>query len=75
MAEPPRGSQSNAREDARAVALAEELGAQLDRLKGAGPKLMQFLSMIRLDRGRPTATGLVRCPTARKRSPSAASDA
>jgi predicted unusual protein kinase regulating ubiquinone biosynthesis (AarF/ABC1/UbiB family) len=51
MAKPPRGSRSNAREDARAVALAEELGAQLDRLKGAGPKLRQFLSMIRLDQG------------------------
>jgi predicted unusual protein kinase regulating ubiquinone biosynthesis (AarF/ABC1/UbiB family) len=35
--------------DARAVALAEQLGAQVARLKGAGPKLMQFLSVLRLD--------------------------
>jgi predicted unusual protein kinase regulating ubiquinone biosynthesis (AarF/ABC1/UbiB family) len=53
MAE-PRG-----REDARAVALAEELGTQLGRLKGAGPKIKQFLSMVQLDRppdgGRPPA--------------------
>jgi predicted unusual protein kinase regulating ubiquinone biosynthesis (AarF/ABC1/UbiB family) len=39
-----------AREDARALALAEELGAQLRRLKGAGPKIAQFLSMVQLDR-------------------------
>jgi predicted unusual protein kinase regulating ubiquinone biosynthesis (AarF/ABC1/UbiB family) len=38
------------REDARAVALAEELGTQLGRLKGAGPKIKQFLSMVQLDR-------------------------
>jgi predicted unusual protein kinase regulating ubiquinone biosynthesis (AarF/ABC1/UbiB family) len=38
------------REDARALSLAEELGAQLGRLKGAGPKLRQFLSMVQLDR-------------------------
>jgi predicted unusual protein kinase regulating ubiquinone biosynthesis (AarF/ABC1/UbiB family) len=45
------------REDARAVALAEELGSRLGRLKGAGPKIRQFLSMVQLDRpsdgGRP----------------------
>ena len=35
----------------RAVELAEELGAQLGRLKGAGPKITQFLSMVQLDRG------------------------
>src|ERR687895_1946928 len=50
MATPLGGEQSNAREDARALALAEELGAQLGRLKGAGPKLRQFLSMVQLDR-------------------------
>jgi predicted unusual protein kinase regulating ubiquinone biosynthesis (AarF/ABC1/UbiB family) len=50
MAEPLGGGRSNAREDARALALAEELGAQLGRLKGAGPKLIQFLSMVQLDR-------------------------
>jgi predicted unusual protein kinase regulating ubiquinone biosynthesis (AarF/ABC1/UbiB family) len=44
MAEPSR------REDARAVALAGELGSQLARLKGAGPKIMQLLSMVQLDR-------------------------
>src|SRR6266511_6233659 len=31
------------------VALAEELGAQLGHLKGAGPKIRQFLSMVQLD--------------------------
>jgi predicted unusual protein kinase regulating ubiquinone biosynthesis (AarF/ABC1/UbiB family) len=36
-------------DDQRAVALAEQLGAQVVRLKGAGPKLMQFLSVLRLD--------------------------
>ncbi|MGZ8649902.1 MAG: ABC1 kinase family protein [Solirubrobacteraceae bacterium] len=35
--------------DSRAVALAEELGAQLGGLRGAGPKLKQFLSMVQLD--------------------------
>jgi predicted unusual protein kinase regulating ubiquinone biosynthesis (AarF/ABC1/UbiB family) len=44
MAEP------SGREDARAAALAEELGPQLGRLKGAGPKIKQFLSMVQLDR-------------------------
>src|SRR5436190_15192896 len=37
----------------RAVALTEELGAQLGRMKGAGPKLGQFLSMLQLSRGAP----------------------
>jgi predicted unusual protein kinase regulating ubiquinone biosynthesis (AarF/ABC1/UbiB family) len=50
VAEPLGGERSNAREEARAVALAEELGAQLGRLKGAAPKIKQFLSMIQLDR-------------------------
>jgi len=40
----------NERGDARALSLAEELGGQLGRLKGAGPKLRQFLSMVQLDR-------------------------
>ncbi len=31
------------------MALAEELGTQLGRLKGAGPKIKQFLSMVQLD--------------------------
>jgi predicted unusual protein kinase regulating ubiquinone biosynthesis (AarF/ABC1/UbiB family) len=47
MAKPGGGG----RDEARSVALAEELGAQLRRLKGAGPKIRQFLSMIQLDRG------------------------
>ena len=50
MATPLGGERSTAREEARAVALAEELGAQLGRLKGAAPKIRQFLSMIQLDR-------------------------
>jgi predicted unusual protein kinase regulating ubiquinone biosynthesis (AarF/ABC1/UbiB family) len=41
---------TDARGDARALSLAEELGGQLGRLKGAGPKLRQFLSMVQLDR-------------------------
>jgi ABC1 family protein len=38
-------------DNARVVALAEQLGAQIARLKGAGPKLVQFLSMLRFDGG------------------------
>src|SRR4051794_14279005 len=49
MAKRLGGGRSNTREDARALALAEELGAQLGRLKGAGPKVRQFLSMVQLD--------------------------
>jgi predicted unusual protein kinase regulating ubiquinone biosynthesis (AarF/ABC1/UbiB family) len=46
------------REESRALALAEELGAQLGRLKGAGPKLRQFLSMLQLGaEGEPPALG------------------
>ena len=33
------------------VALIGELGAQLGRMKGAGPKLEQFLSMVELEQG------------------------
>jgi predicted unusual protein kinase regulating ubiquinone biosynthesis (AarF/ABC1/UbiB family) len=43
MAKQPDGS--------RALALAEDLGAQLTRMKGGGPKLTQFLSMLQLDNG------------------------
>jgi predicted unusual protein kinase regulating ubiquinone biosynthesis (AarF/ABC1/UbiB family) len=46
--------------DARAHALAQELGAQLGRLKGAGPKLTQLLSVLQLepeDGGEPPAPG------------------
>jgi predicted unusual protein kinase regulating ubiquinone biosynthesis (AarF/ABC1/UbiB family) len=48
MTKPPDGE--DVREAERAVALAEELGSQLGRLKGGGPKIRQFLSMIQLDR-------------------------
>ena len=40
-----------ARDESRALALAEDLGAQLTRMKGAGPKLTQFLSMLQFDDG------------------------
>jgi predicted unusual protein kinase regulating ubiquinone biosynthesis (AarF/ABC1/UbiB family) len=50
MAEPPDGRRASHLEDARAVALAEELGTQLGRLTGAGPKIKQLLSMVQLDR-------------------------
>src|SRR5918994_1551940 len=50
MTTPLGGEPSNARKVARTLALPEELGAQLGRLKGAGPKLRQFLSMVQLDR-------------------------
>jgi ABC1 atypical kinase-like domain len=39
---------SAARESARVVALSEELGAQLARLKGAGAKILELLSMLQL---------------------------
>jgi predicted unusual protein kinase regulating ubiquinone biosynthesis (AarF/ABC1/UbiB family) len=50
MAEPLDGKRATHRADARAVALAEELGTQLGRLKGGGPKIKQLLSMVQLDR-------------------------
>jgi predicted unusual protein kinase regulating ubiquinone biosynthesis (AarF/ABC1/UbiB family) len=40
-----------ARDESRALALAEDLGAQLTRMNGAGPKLTQFLSMLQFDDG------------------------
>jgi ABC1 atypical kinase-like domain len=48
MARPPGGGRPKPGAEARALALAEELGAQLGRLKGAGPKIRQFLSMVQL---------------------------
>jgi ABC1 atypical kinase-like domain len=39
----------SSRDDARALALAEDLGAQLRRLKGAAPKITELLSMVQLD--------------------------
>lgn len=63
MSGPLGGEHSHAREDARARALAEELGAQLRRLKGAGPKVRQFLSMVQLDRdGEPSMPALGALP-------------
>jgi predicted unusual protein kinase regulating ubiquinone biosynthesis (AarF/ABC1/UbiB family) len=38
--------------DAQALALIEDLGAQLGRMKGAGAKLVQFLSLLALERER-----------------------
>ena len=46
MTESLGGEASNAR---GAVGLAGEIGAQLRRLKGAGPKVSQLLSMVQLD--------------------------
>jgi hypothetical protein len=46
------------REEERALALAETLGAQLERMKGAGPKIGQFLSMLQLGGSSGAAAGL-----------------
>ena len=50
MANESEGERSGARDEARLVALTHELGAQLRRMRGAGPKIMQLLSMIELQR-------------------------
>ena len=50
MADECASGGSGERDDARFVALTEELGTQLRRMRGAGPKLTQFLSMIQLQR-------------------------
>ena len=49
---PPRGERAPSRGDAQALALTEELGAQLGRMKGAGGKLVQLLSMLAFQRER-----------------------
>ena len=49
---PPRGERAPSRGDAQALALTEELGAQLGRMKGAGAKLVQLLSMLAFQRER-----------------------
>ena len=49
---PPRGERAPSRRDAAALALTEELGAQLGRMKGAGAKLVQLLSMLAFQRER-----------------------
>jgi predicted unusual protein kinase regulating ubiquinone biosynthesis (AarF/ABC1/UbiB family) len=57
----PRAEPSPARGDAQALALTEELGAQLGRMKGAGAKVVQFLSMVAFERERSgTALGTLR---------------
>ena len=43
--------------DARLVALTEELGGQLRRMGAAGPKIIQLLSMIQLERASGEAPG------------------
>jgi predicted unusual protein kinase regulating ubiquinone biosynthesis (AarF/ABC1/UbiB family) len=49
---PPRGERAPSRGDAQALALTEELGAQLRRMKGAGAKVVQLLSMLAFQRER-----------------------
>jgi predicted unusual protein kinase regulating ubiquinone biosynthesis (AarF/ABC1/UbiB family) len=51
------GEGSGERDDARLVALTEELGGQLRRMGAAGPKIMQLLSMVRLERASGQAPG------------------
>jgi hypothetical protein len=66
------------REAERAVALAEELGAQLGRLRGGGPKIRQFLSMVQLDQALTASSRRPRSGrhrTVPARLPSAACDA
>ena len=50
MADEPGSEGSAERGDARFVALTEELGTQLRRMRGAGPKITQLLSMIEFQR-------------------------
>ena len=49
---PPSGERSPSRGDAQALALNEELGAPLGRMKGAGAKLVQLLSLLAFERER-----------------------
>jgi len=67
MANESQGKRSAARGDSRLVALTHELGAQLRRMRGAGPKIMQLLSMIELERpsGEASAHALGTLPEAR----------
>lgn len=48
MADATANGASAGRGDVRLVALTEELGTQLRRMRGAGPKIAQLLSMIQL---------------------------
>jgi predicted unusual protein kinase regulating ubiquinone biosynthesis (AarF/ABC1/UbiB family) len=57
----PRAERPPARGDAQALALVEDLGAQLGRMKGAGAKVVQLLSMVAFERERSaTALGTLR---------------
>ena len=49
---PPSGERAPSRGDAQALALNEELGAPLGRMKGAGAKLVQLLSLLAFQRER-----------------------
>ncbi|HEX6698388.1 MAG TPA: AarF/ABC1/UbiB kinase family protein [Solirubrobacteraceae bacterium] len=49
---PRRGERAPSRGDAQALAMTEEIGAQLGRMKGAGAKLVQLLSMLAFERER-----------------------
>ncbi len=48
----PQGERAPSRGDAQALALTGDLGAQLGRMKGAGAKLVQLLSMLAFQRER-----------------------
>ena len=58
MANRSAGEESSERGDTRLTALTEELGAQLQRLGAAGPKVTQLLSVIQLER--PSGQALAR---------------
>ena len=49
---PLRDERARSRGEAQALALTEELGAQLGRMKGAGAKLAQLLSVLAFQRER-----------------------
>jgi predicted unusual protein kinase regulating ubiquinone biosynthesis (AarF/ABC1/UbiB family) len=49
---PPQGERAPRRADAQALALTAELGAQLGRMKGAGAKVVQLLSMLAFEHER-----------------------
>jgi predicted unusual protein kinase regulating ubiquinone biosynthesis (AarF/ABC1/UbiB family) len=64
----PRADPSQARGDAQALALIEELGGHLGRMKGAGAKVVQFLSMVAFERER-SDTALGTLPVGRRPLP------
>jgi predicted unusual protein kinase regulating ubiquinone biosynthesis (AarF/ABC1/UbiB family) len=61
---PSRGERAPSRGDERALALTGELGAQLARMKGAGAKLVQLLSMLAFERERSRGALGALCPGA-----------